>query len=97
MRAYLEIFNVSKSFGSYTVLKDIMSAKFQCPYCGVGCGLLMGGGRVREDKDHPANFGDVCKKPLYYPKVMNKGRLLKPMYREDKKEPFVEIDWGTAY
>jgi ABC-type nitrate/sulfonate/bicarbonate transport system ATPase subunit len=23
MRAYLEIFNVSKSFGSYTVLKDI--------------------------------------------------------------------------
>jgi ferredoxin-nitrate reductase len=74
-----------------------MSAKFQCPYCGVGCGLLMGGGRVRGDKDHPANFGDVCKKPLYYPKVMNKGRLLKPMYREDKKEPFVEIDWSTAY
>jgi len=74
-----------------------MSAKFQCPYCGVGCGLLMVEGRVRGDKDHPANFGDVCKKPLYYPKVMNNGRLLKPMYRQDKKEPFVEIDWGTAY
>jgi ferredoxin-nitrate reductase len=47
----------------------------------------MGEGRVRGDKDHPANFGDVCKKPLYYPNVMNKGRLLKPMYREDKKSP----------
>jgi ferredoxin-nitrate reductase len=64
-----------------------MSAKFQCPYCGVGCGLLMGEGRVRGDKDHPANFGDVCKKPLYYPKVMNKGDFLNLCIEKIKKSP----------
>jgi ferredoxin-nitrate reductase len=28
---------------------------------------------------------------------MNKGRLTKPLYRENKKESFKEIDWDTAY
>ena len=36
-----------------------------CPYCGVGCGLLVqveAGSvrRVKGDRDHPANFGEVC-------------------------------------
>jgi ferredoxin-nitrate reductase len=74
-----------------------MSVKFQCPYCGVGCVLLWEEGRVRGDKNHPATRGDLCKKPIYYPKVMNKGRLTKPLYRENKKESFKEIDWDTAY
>ena len=38
-----------------------------CPYCGVGCGVLMtpdgkGGASVRGDPDHPANFGRLCSK-----------------------------------
>ncbi|ACD65702.1 MAG TPA: nitrate reductase [Sulfurihydrogenibium sp.] len=74
-----------------------MNAKFQCPYCGVGCGLIFMEGKIKGNKQHPANLGDICKKPLYYPKVMNKERLEKPMYRESKKESFIEIDWGTAY
>ncbi|MBX0311638.1 MAG: nitrate reductase, partial [Sulfurihydrogenibium sp.] len=73
-----------------------MNAKFQCPYCGVGCGLIFMEGKIKGDKQHPANLGDVCKKPLYYPKVMNKERLEKPMYRESKKESYIEIDRGTA-
>ncbi|MFN3978472.1 assimilatory nitrate reductase NasB [Sulfurihydrogenibium azorense] len=70
---------------------------FQCPYCGVGCGLLWEEGRVRGDKNHPATKGDLCKKPVYYPRVMRKGRLLKPLYRENKDQPFREVDWQTAY
>lgn len=70
---------------------------FQCPYCGVGCGLLWVEGRVRGDKNHIATRGELCQKPLYYPKVMKKGRLLKPMFRETKEEPFREISWDRAY
>ena len=34
-----------------------------CPYCGVGCGLLvMPDGTVRGDKTHPANHGRLCSK-----------------------------------
>ena len=40
-----------------------------CPYCGVGCGVLMrpdgeGGLAVRGDPEHPANFGRLCSKGL---------------------------------
>ncbi|MFN3598984.1 MAG: molybdopterin-dependent oxidoreductase [Aquificaceae bacterium] len=70
---------------------------FQCPYCGVGCGLLWHEGKIKGDKKHPASKGDLCKKPLYYPKVMHEGRLLKPMYREEKEKPFREVSWEEAY
>jgi len=38
-----------------------------CPYCGVGCGVLLrpdgqGGLTVRGDPDHPANMGRLCSK-----------------------------------
>ncbi|MBQ2263085.1 MAG: molybdopterin-dependent oxidoreductase [Loktanella sp.] len=38
-----------------------------CPYCGVGCGVLVtpdgrGGASVKGDPDHPANFGRLCSK-----------------------------------
>ena len=71
---------------------------FQCPYCGVGCGLYIDEkGRVKGDFEHPANYGDVCKKPLYFPKVMKSGRIGKPLYRERKDRDFREISWEEAY
>ncbi|MDQ7037902.1 MAG: nitrate reductase [Aquificota bacterium] len=71
---------------------------FQCPYCGVGCGLYLDErGRVRGDRSHPANFGDLCKKPLYFPGVLRKGRVPRPLFREDKGSDFREIDWEEAY
>ncbi len=41
-----------------------MSAtKTTCPYCGVGCGVLVeDGATVRGDPEHPANFGRLCSK-----------------------------------
>jgi len=49
----------------------------QCPYCGVGCGLLVqiqAGEvvRVKGDPDHPANFGEVCAKAGYKGKSVKK-------------------------
>ncbi len=73
-------------------------ATFQCPYCGVGCGLYINDkGKIKGDFEHPSNKGDLCKKPLYLPKVFEKGRIAKPLYRQDKNEPFTEISWEDAY
>src|SRR5262245_20549869 len=34
-----------------------------CPYCGVGCGLVVAAdGSIAGDPDHPANFGRLCSK-----------------------------------
>ncbi|MCP5141348.1 MAG: molybdopterin-dependent oxidoreductase [Gammaproteobacteria bacterium] len=43
------------------------TTKTTCPYCGVGCGVLIqrdadGAISVRGDSDHPANFGRLCSK-----------------------------------
>ncbi len=75
-----------------------MEKNFQCPYCGVGCGLYIDDrGRIKGIPIHPANLGDICKKPIYLPKVLDKGRILKPLYREDKSKDFKEIEWEEAY
>ena len=44
-----------------------MPVKTTCPYCGVGCGILVdqdsgGAVTVRGDPLHPANFGRLCAK-----------------------------------
>ena len=43
------------------------TTKTTCPYCGVGCGVIVeqdaaGAFKVRPDKEHPANFGRLCSK-----------------------------------
>ena len=55
-----------------------------CPYCGVGCGVLLradgqGGLDVRGDPDHPANFGRLCSKGAALGETVGLGqRLLAP-------------------
>ncbi|MGH1357033.1 MAG: molybdopterin-dependent oxidoreductase [Thalassovita sp.] len=43
------------------------SCKTTCPYCGVGCGVIVspngkGGVQAKPDPDHPANLGRLCSK-----------------------------------
>jgi len=76
-------------------------ATAQCPYCGVGCGLEVfrdkkGRIKIRGDKSHPATKGDLCLKPIPYPKVMDIGRVPFPLYRENKKDQFRQISWEEA-
>jgi anaerobic selenocysteine-containing dehydrogenase len=58
-----------------------------CPYCGVGCGLLVRVAdgrvaRVKGDPAHPANLGDVCAKAVHLPPTLRTDdRLLHPQIR----------------
>ena len=75
-----------------------------CPYCGVGCGLLVevrdgAVTRVKGDPDHPANFGDVCAKAVHLPPVLRTpDRLLYPQLRtrRDRERERVPWDAGAA-
>ncbi|MDP1847298.1 MAG: molybdopterin-dependent oxidoreductase [Solirubrobacteraceae bacterium] len=72
----------------------------QCPYCGVGCGLLAdvdddGGLKaVRGDPNHPANRGRTCRKPLGLPfAVAAPDRATMPLYRADRDARFEPRGW----
>ena len=74
----------------------------QCPYCGVGCGLLVqiqAGEvvRVKGDPDHPANFGEVCAKAVMLPRALNTpDRLLYPHLRSRRDRPLTRVPWSVA-
>ncbi|MEM9437338.1 MAG: molybdopterin-dependent oxidoreductase, partial [Pseudomonadota bacterium] len=71
-----------------------------CPYCGVGCGVLLtpdgvGGLTVRGDTEHPANFGKLCSKGSNLGETV--GEALNRGYR--LRAPMVygqEASWDTA-
>ncbi|MBL6750357.1 MAG: molybdopterin-dependent oxidoreductase [Nevskia sp.] len=76
-----------------------------CPYCGVGCGVLVtpaadGGAAIAGDPDHPANFGRLCSKGAALGETLGlAGRLLHPQIRRAdgsggwRTEP---VEWGAA-
>jgi assimilatory nitrate reductase catalytic subunit len=51
-----------------------------CPYCGVGCGVIVAAdGSVKGDPDHPANRGRLCSKGAALGETIGaEGRLLRP-------------------
>ncbi|MDK3017794.1 nitrate reductase [Pseudodonghicola flavimaris] len=67
-----------------------------CPYCGVGCGVLMepdgkGGARVKGDPEHPANYGRLCSKGSALAETLGlQGRLLSPQVDGQ------DTDWDSA-
>ncbi len=72
-----------------------------CPYCGVGCGLLVRVEdgtvrRVKGDPDHPANFGDVCAKAVHLPPTLTRGRLLFPEARRRRDVRRERVPWELA-
>lgn len=74
--------------------------KSTCPYCGLGCGLMVGveKGRVISVlgmKGHPVNDGDICALPANYsPLFTAKGRLTQPMFRQNGD--LVPVSWDEA-
>jgi len=74
----------------------------QCPYCGVGCGLLadVDDGRlvsVRGDRTHPANRGRTCRKPLGLPFAVHApDRATVPLWRDDRDARFEPASWDDA-
>lgn len=66
-----------------------------CPYCGVGCGVLVervpGGFDVRGDPEHPANRGRLCSKGAALGETLGEeGRLLRPVIGDRA------VDWQEA-
>ena len=72
-----------------------------CPYCGVGCGLLVrpdgrGGASVAGDPDHPANLGKLCSKGAALGETLGlDDRLLHPMIRQ-VDNTLARTDWTSA-
>jgi len=73
-----------------------LQTRSTCPYCGVGCGVLLcpdsgGGLEVRGDPDHPANHGRLCSKGTALGETVGlENRLLAP--RVDGKD----TGWNAA-
>ena len=73
-----------------------------CPYCGVGCGLLVQvrDGRVTKvkgDPGHPSSLGDVCAKAVHLPPVLRTpDRLLYPRMRGRRDAPLERVPWELA-
>src|SRR5882672_9768782 len=73
-----------------------------CPYCGVGCGLLVQiqdgrVARVKGDPAHPANLGDVCAKAVHLPPVLRTAdRLLHPELRTRRDRERERVPWEAA-
>jgi anaerobic selenocysteine-containing dehydrogenase len=76
--------------------------KTLCPYCGVGCGLLVRVEdgvvtRVKGDPDHPANFGDVCAKAVHLPPTLRgPDRLRHPELRSRRDAERRRVPWELA-
>ncbi len=74
--------------------------KSTCPYCGLGCGLMVGVEqgkviKIRGMKGHPSNDGDTCLLPLNYPPIFtDKDRLKQPMIRRNSQ--FFPVSWDKA-
>lgn len=77
-----------------------------CPYCGVGCGLIVHtrkdahGGQIvniEGDPEHPINLGSVCSKgAALYQVANNERRLTKVLYRGPGSSQWEERDWNWA-
>ena len=71
-----------------------------CPYCGVGCGLVLGvkGNsivQVRGEPGHPASRGSLCVKGRFgLDFVGSRERLTKPLIRRNGK--LEEAEWEVA-
>lgn len=73
-----------------------------CPYCAVGCGIIVGtrDGRVvntEGDPDHPISQGALCSKGSALRQLVNADRrITKPMYRAPNAGEWQEVEWEWA-
>ena len=84
----------------------MLETKSTCPYCGVGCGVIIeaSGNQitgVRGDPNHPANFGRLCTKGATLhltasADITAQARLLHPMQRHQRGAAPQRTDWDSA-
>ena len=105
-------------FSATQVLAEVRQYKLErttetrntCPYCSVGCGLLMYslGDKAKNapaeiihiegDPDHPVNRGTLCPKGAgLLDFVHSPNRLRYPEYRAPGSDKFVRISWDETF
>ena len=112
--AGLALSTLGVGLGPVTAFADDMKVKRMkgarhstsvCPYCSVGCGLIVSvdqkGGQViniEGDPDHPINEGALCAKgaALFQTTGSNPQRLKKVMYRAPGSDEWQEKSWDWA-
>jgi sulfite reductase (NADPH) flavoprotein alpha-component len=78
------------------------SVKTVCPYCGVGCGMVLHVEneqvvKISGDKEHPANFGRLCTKGSSAHVALNKsGRLESAFIRRERGQDPVPLPVAQA-
>ena len=83
-------------------LKGAVSTTSVCPYCAVGCGLIVKAlagkvVRVGGDPEHPINQGTLCSKGTALLQTVNSpGRLKKVLYRGPGQDHWEEKSWEWA-
>jgi formate dehydrogenase major subunit len=83
-------------------LKDAKVTTSVCPYCAVGCGLLVyqkGGAviQVEGDPEHPINEGSLCPKGASLLQLFtSEKRVTKPLYRAPGAASWKEVEWDWA-
>jgi sulfite reductase (NADPH) flavoprotein alpha-component len=81
---------------AYTSIKSV------CPYCGVGCGIVMEVAdnrviKVIGDKDHPSNFGRLCTKGSTCAQALSEsGRLEHAYLRQGRDQPSARVPLDEA-
>jgi len=84
------------------IVPDKKETKSTCPYCGVGCGVIIEhDGRaisgVRGDPDHPANLGRLCTKgTTLHLSARLENRALAPEMRASRELPRSPVSWDAA-
>ncbi|MBA5601741.1 sulfite reductase subunit alpha [Pectobacterium aroidearum] len=82
--------------------KSSTCVKSVCPYCGVGCGVVMEVKdnrviKVSGDKTHPTNFGRLCTKGNTSGQALaESGRLEHAYLRADRQHESVRVDVNKA-
>ncbi len=98
----------AKAYADALKINKLKAAKHStsiCPYCSVGCGLMVSieskTGRIiniEGDPDHPINEGSLCSKgsAVFQTTANNPNRLKKVLYRAPYSEKWEEKSWDWA-
>jgi formate dehydrogenase major subunit len=92
----------AKAYAQGLRIKDAKETNTICPYCSVGCGILVHtkDGKVvntEGDPAHPINEGALCSKGASLFQIINNpNRLTKPKYRAAGATEWKEVEWDWA-
>lgn len=86
-------------------MKTAKNTTSVCPYCSVGCGLIVSADsktgniiNIEGDPDHPTNEGTLCSKgsAVFQTTANNPQRLTKVLYRAPFSDKWEEKSWDWA-